>query len=170
MGLIVQPYWSPGLGEKNAKGAMIGFGDVHKKEHIYRAVIEGLGYGLLDGMQRLEKRIKVKFERIAVSGGASQSDETCQITSDIFNMQLVRGKTHETSGLGAAIITAYGIGAYTSLDNAVDNMVSYIDIFEPNPQNTKLYNALYNDVYLKMYNNLEPLYKRIREITSYPEV
>jgi len=170
MGLIVQPYWSPGLGEKNAKGAMIGFGDVHKKEHIYRAVIEGLGYGLLDGMQRLEKRGKVKFERIAVSGGASQSDETCQITADIFNMQLVRGKTHETSGLGAAIITAFGIGAYDSLDNAVKNMVNYIDVFEPNHQNVKLYNALYQDVYLKMYKNLEPLYKKIREITSYPEI
>jgi len=170
MGLILQPYWSPGLGEKNAKGAMIGFGDVHKKEHIYRAVIEGLAYGLLDGMRRLEKRGGFKFERVAVSGGASQSNETCQITADIFNMQLVRGKTHETSGLGAAIITAYGVGEYATLDEAINNMVEYTHVFEPNPQNTKMYSDLFHDVYLKMYKNLEPLYKRIREITSYPEI
>ncbi len=170
MGLIVQPYWSPGLGEKNAKGAMIGFGDVHKKEHIYRAVIEGLGYGLLDGMQRLEKRGKLKFKKIAVSGGASQSNEICQITADIFNMQLVRGKTHETSGLGAAIITAFGVGEYNSIESAVNGMVNYTRTFEPNAKNAKLYNALYKDIYLKMYKSLEPLYKRIREITSYPEI
>lgn len=169
MGLIVQPYWTPGLAEKNAKGAMIGFGDVHKKQHIYRAVIEGLAYGLLDGMQRLEKRGGLKFNKIAVSGGASQSDEVCQITADVFNMELVRGKTHETSGLGAAMITAYGVGAFDSLKEATKNMVNYADTFFPNKANTKLYKELYEDVYLKMFDKLEPLYKRIREITSYPE-
>ena len=169
MGLIVQPYWTPGLGEKNAKGAMIGFGDIHKKEHIYRAVIEGLAYGLLDGMQRLEKRGGLKFKKVAVSGGASQSDEVCQITADVFNMELVRGKTHETSGLGAAIITAYGVGAFKSLEDATEKMVSYADTFIPNKENAKLYKQLYEDVYLKMFEKLEPLYKRIREITSYPE-
>ena len=169
MGLIVQPYWTPGLGEKNAKGAIIGFGDVHKKEHVYRAVIEGLAYGLLDGMHRLEKQGGFKFKKIAVSGGASQSDEICQITADVFNMELVRGKTHETSGLGAAIITAYGIGLYDSLEKATENMVSYADVFRPNPEHAKLYKQLYEDVYLEIFKKLEPLYKRIREITSYPK-
>ncbi|OYT10842.1 MAG: carbohydrate kinase [Bacteroidetes bacterium 4572_112] len=169
MGLIMQPYWTPGLGQKNAKGAMIGFGDVHKKEHIYRAVIEGLCYGLLDGMKKLEKRGNLKFERIAVSGGASQSDEICQVAADVFNLELVRGSTHETSGLGAAIITAYGIGEYQNLDEATATMVKYADIFKPNPKNVELYKSIFEDVYLQMYDRLEPLYKRIREITGYPE-
>ncbi len=169
MGLIVQPYWSPGLGEKYAKGAMIGFGDVHKKEHIYRAVIEGLAYGMLDGMQKLEKQGNLKFEKLAVSGGASQSDEICQIVADVFNMPLVRGKTYETSGLGAAIITAYGINEFPSINEAVKNMVDYADTFYPKPENVKIYKALYEEVYLKMYKNLKPLYKKIREITKYPE-
>lgn len=170
MGLIVQPYWSPGLGEKNAKGAMIGFGDVHKKEHVYRAVIEGLAYGLLDGMKKLEKRGNFEFENIAVSGGASQSDEICQIVADVFNMNLLRGETHETSGLGAAIITAYGIREFSNLNDAVKNMVNYSDVFKPKVENTEIYRALFTEVYLKMYNHLEPLYKKIREITNYPEM
>ena len=170
MGLVVQPYWSPGLGKRDARGAMIGFGEVHKKEHIYRAVIEGLAYSLLEGMTQLEKRGNIKFEKVALSGGASQSDEICQITADVFNKPLVRGRTHETSGLGAAIIIAYGIGEYSSMDEAINNMVEYAGVFEPNPENTKLYNALYKDVYLKMYKKLEPFYKRMREITNYPEL
>ncbi len=169
MGLIVQPYWSPGLGEKNAKGAMIGFGDVHKKEHVYRAVIEGLAYGLLDGMHRLQKRGGFKFSQIAVSGGASQSDEICQITADVFNMPLLRGKTYETSGLGAAIITAYGVGIYSTLNEAVTKMVAFEKTFLPNKENALIYKDLYKKVYLKMYKKLESLYKNIREITKYPE-
>lgn len=92
MGLILQPYWSPNFGEKNAKGAMIGFGDVHKKAHVYRAVIEGLGYGLLDRTKQLEKRGKLKFKQFTVSGGGAQSDEVCQIIANIFNKSLLEGK------------------------------------------------------------------------------
>lgn len=169
MGLIVQPYWTPGLGEQNARGAMIGFGDMHRKPHVYRAVIEGLAYGLLDGKERLEKRGNMKFLKLAVSGGASKSDEICRITADVFNMPLLRGKTSETSGLGAAMATAVGLNVYNHFGEAIENMVSYAGTFEPDPQNTQIYQELYNEVFLKMYSKLEPLYKKIREITGYPE-
>ena len=120
-------------------------------------------------MHQLEKRDNLKFEKVALSGGASQSDEICQITADVFNRPLVRGRTHETSALGAAILTAYGIGEYSSIDEAVKKMVVYAKVFEPNSENTKIYDALYNDIYLKMYDKLKPFYKRMREITKYPE-
>ncbi len=168
-GLIVHPYWTPSLSEKNAKGAIIGFGDVHKKEHIYRAVIEGLCYGLRNGKERLEKRGKIKFEKIAVSGGASQSDEICQIAADIFNLEILRGKTHETSTLGAAIVTSFGVGKYKSVAEAAKSMVHYSESFTPNPDNIKLYNDLFSEVYLKIYDKLEPLYQKIQDITGYPE-
>jgi sugar (pentulose or hexulose) kinase len=169
MGLVVQPYWSPGISEPLAKGAMIGFGDVHKKEHIYRAVIEGLAFGLLDGMHKIEKRGKIKFQKLAVSGGASQSDEICQISADVFNLPIVRGTTHESSGLGAAIITAYGTGCYGSIKEAIAKMVDYQFTFEPNPKKAELYKRIFKEVYQKMYKALKPLYKEIQDITGYPE-
>ena len=169
MGLVVQPYWSPGLSEPLAKGAMIGFGDVHKKAHVYRAVIEGLAFGLLDGLRKIEKRGKFRFEKLAVSGGASQSDEICQVSADIFDLPIVRGQTHESSGLGAAIITASGTGCYKSVQEAVAKMVEYQFTFEPNPKNTEIYTKLYTGVYKKMYKALKPLYGEIQEITGYPE-
>ncbi|MCP4662979.1 MAG: carbohydrate kinase, partial [bacterium] len=42
MGLTLQPYWSPGIKEPVAKGAVVGFGDVHTRAHLYRAIIEGI--------------------------------------------------------------------------------------------------------------------------------
>ena len=115
MGLIVQPYWGPGLDHPDAKGAMIGFGDVHTKDHVYRAVIEGLGFALWEGMGKIQGKTGIKIEKAAVSGGASQSDEICRITADIFNLPMVKGQTHETSGLGAAILVAKGLGWFSSL-------------------------------------------------------
>lgn len=45
-GLILQPYWGPGLKMPEAKGSIIGFGDVHTRAHIYRAIIEGINFAL----------------------------------------------------------------------------------------------------------------------------
>jgi sugar (pentulose or hexulose) kinase len=169
MGLVVQPFWAPGLKNPSAKGAMIGFGDVHEKAHIYRGVIEGLGYALLDGLGKMERQGGFKARRVTVSGGASQSDEICQISSDIFNLPLVRGKTYETSGLGAAIVTSVGLGIHGSFESAINKMVTYDRVFNPDPKNVAIYEKLYNRVYRKIYRSLEPLYKEIRDITGYPE-
>ncbi len=168
MGLIVQPFWGPGLDYPDAKGAMIGFGDVHTKDHVYRAVIEGLGFALFEGMEKIQSKSRRKIERAAVSGGASQSDEICKITADIFNIPMVKGQTHETSGLGAAILVAKGLGWFPNLDEAVNKMVHVQKIFEPVPDNVKIYKEMYSKVYSKMYKVLKPLYSQIREITGYP--
>jgi len=169
MGLMVQPYWGPGLKQPMAKGAMIGFGDVHGKPHVYRAVIEGLAYALLDGLHKMENAGKFTVKKVAVSGGASQSDKICQITSDIFDLPLIRGRTYETSGLGAAIVTTVGLGIHSSFESAIESMVKYDRAFEPDEKNVALYRNLYTRVYQKMYDSLSPLYAEIRDITGYPE-
>jgi sugar (pentulose or hexulose) kinase len=169
MGLIVQPYWGAGLDHPDAKGAMIGFGDVHTKDHVYRAVIEGLGFALFEGMEKIQRKAGKKIEKAAVSGGASQSAEICRIMADIFNLPMEKGQTHETSGLGAAILVAKGLGWFSDLDEAVENMVNVKTIFEPNKKHVQIYRELYSKVYTKMYSALVPLYSQIREITGYPE-
>lgn len=168
MGLVVQPFWAPGLSEPIAKGAMIGFGDVHNKAHVYRAIIEGLAYGLREGVEKIEKRGDFRFDKLVVSGGASQSDSICQISADVFNRPVVRGRTYESSGLGAAIITAFGTGIYKSVEEAVGSMVDGVSVFVPDPENSGIYQRLYQNVYQKMYKSLEPFYKEIQEITGYP--
>lgn len=170
MGLIVQPYWSPGVRVPGpeAKGAMIGFGDVHTRAHIYRAIIEGLAYALREGKERLEKRSGHEITTLMVSGGGSQSDQALQITADVFGLSVQRPHTYETSGLGAAINAAVGVGLYSSYKTAVDHMTHEGDRFTPIADNVRIYDQLYNEVYLKMYDNLSPFYKSIRKITGYP--
>jgi sugar (pentulose or hexulose) kinase len=168
LGLMVQPYWSPGLAHPSAKGAMIGFGDVHTKAHVYRAVIEGLGFALYDGLNHMQRAGGFAASKASVSGGASQSDEICKITADIFDLPMIKGQTHETSGLGAAMVTAVGIGCYTSVDEAVQSMVKIQRVFEPDPKHVALYRELYEHVYQKIFKALEPLYGQIKRITGYP--
>lgn len=170
MGLVLQPYWSPGLKVPGpeAKGAVIGFGDVHTRAHLYRAILEGLGYALREGKERSEKRSHVPITELHVSGGGSQSDAAMQITADIFGLPTIRPHLYETSGLGAAIDAAVGLGLQPNFDAAVKSMTHNSQIFEPIKRNHEIYDGLYREVYQKMYQRLKPLYEAIRDITGYP--
>jgi sugar (pentulose or hexulose) kinase len=170
MGLVLQPYWSPGVRVPGpeAKGAIIGFGDIHTRAHIYRAIIEGLAYALREGRERHERRSGHPIDRLKVSGGGSQSDAIMQITADIFAITAERPHTYETSGLGAAINAAVGAGLHPDYKTAVARMTHPGDRFTPIAANVRLYDKLYKEVYREIYGKLNPLYKSIRKITGYP--
>ncbi|NDJ34986.1 MAG: carbohydrate kinase [Chloroflexi bacterium] len=170
MGLVLQPFWSPGIRYPGpeAKGAIIGWGDVHTRAHLYRAIIEGLAYALREGKERIEKRGKVRMRELRIAGGGSQSDAAMQIAADVFGMPASRPHTYEASGLGAAIDAAVGLGLHTDFPTAVAAMTRTGRTFEPVPENHALYEGLYHGVYRKMYDSLRPLYESIRRVTDYP--
>lgn len=165
---MLQPYWSPGLKMPEAKGAIVGFGDVHTRAHVYRAILEGLAYALRDGKERIERRTRTPIGELRVCGGGSQSDAALQLTSDIFGLPASRPHVYETSGLGAAIDAAVALKMHAGYPAAVAAMSRTERTFVPNPENHALYDALYTRVYKRLYDRLKPLYESIREITGYP--
>ncbi len=171
MGLMLQPYWTPGLKMPGpeAKGAIIGFGDIHTRAHLYRSILEGLAYALREGKERIEQRSKTPITELRVSGGGSQSRSALQLTADRFGLPTAKPHVYETSGLGAALDAAVGLGLHPDFKAAVGAMTHVGEVFAPNQQHHALYNALYHDVYKKMYRRLKPLYERIRDITGYPK-
>jgi sugar (pentulose or hexulose) kinase len=169
-GLMLQPYWSPGLKVPGpeAKGAVIGFGDVHTRAYLYRSILEGLAYALREGMERTAKRTRIPIQEIRVSGGGSQSPAAMQLTADIFGLPTSKPHTYETSGLGAAMDVAVGLNLHPNFDVAVKEMTHRGETFAPIKENHAMYDELYRRVYCKMYDRLQPLYDEIRDITGYP--
>jgi sugar (pentulose or hexulose) kinase len=170
MGLTLQPYWSPGIKVPGpeAKGAVVGFGDVHTRAHLYRSILEGVAYALREGMERTEQRSHVPVTELRVAGGGSQSDAALQLTADVFGLPAARPHSYEASGLGAAIDAAVGLGLHSDFDRAVQEMTRLGSVFEPDPRAHEIYDGLYHRVYKQMYRRLKPLYEAIREITGYP--
>jgi sugar (pentulose or hexulose) kinase len=171
MGLMLQPYWSPGLRVPGpeAKGAVIGWGDVHTRAHFYRAILEGLAYALREGRESIESRSGVPITQLRVAGGGSQSDAAMQITADVFGLPAVRPHTYEASGLGAAITAAVGLGFHADAETAVRAMTRPGEAFSPDPHRHTLYDELYRRVYRRVYPRLRKLYGEIQEITGYPQ-
>lgn len=163
-GLILQPYWTPGIKHPSARGAILGFADCHTRAHIYRAIIEGIGFGLYDGLLSIQKKTKIKVKYLSVSGGGSQSDEICQITANLMGIPVRRVQTYETSSLGAAITAFTGLKAYPSFEEAAKKMIKTKDEFLPDMDEHKFYHKLYKHVYKNIYPNNKKLYKEIKKI------
>lgn len=168
-GLVLQPYWGPGLARPLAKGAVIGFSDVITQEHFYRAIIEGIAYALREGLEHFEKKNHRTIKEIRISGGGSQSDEICQITADIMGKPVVRVQTFETSSLGAAIACFLATGTYSSPEDAINNMVQVKERFEPDEKTHRIYNYLFEKTYKQIYPNLKNVYKDIKKFNAYEE-
>ena len=92
-----------------------------------------------------------------------------QLTADVFGMPVARPHLYETSGLGAALTAFVGLGIYPDFESALEAMGRTGDVFEPDMSVHRLYDSLYRKVYTKLYRRLKPLYRRIRDITGYPE-
>lgn len=163
-GLLLQPYWGPALKRPEAKGAIIGFDDNHTRIHIYRAIIEGINYALLESIERIEKKTKIPMKTLTITGGGAQSDEICQITANMLNRPVLRTQTHETAGIGAAVSAFVGLGVYDSYKQAVEEMVHYTQIFKPEFDEVRIYQKIYTLGYKKIYKKLKPIYKNLKHL------
>ncbi len=159
-GLVFQPYFTPNLTMPVAKGAVVGFSDVHTRVHIYRAIIEGINFALMNGLQKLEKKSGVEIRELYLGGGGSQSDEICQITADMFGLPTIRTQTNEVSGIGSAMAAFIGMGVFSDFQAAAAAMVQKKDIFLPNMANHRVYLRIYQEIFMEIYVRLAPLYAK----------
>ncbi len=165
-GLLLQPYWTPGVINPTSKGAVLGFADYHTHYHFYRAIIEGICFELYNSLKHMEKRSKIKIDELFVAGGGARSDIVCQITADIFGLPVKRIQTHEACSIGSAMVAFISLGVFGNYEEAIKNMVHERDVFLPDKETNEKYMALYNGAYNKIFSRLEPIYRKIIKITK----
>lgn len=164
-GLVLFPFWDAQPVAPLASGLVLGFHDgVHKRAHVFRAILEGIAYGLRGGIELLGRDSGVPIREVIGGGGGSRSDLGMQAYADVFGLPCRRAQTPETCSLGAAIEAAVGVGLYPDFFAAVDGMVHYQDCFEPIPRNQAVYDEIYTRVYSRLYPSLEEVFANLKEI------
>ena len=163
-GLLLQPYWLSDVRYPGATGTILGLNDIHTRMHFYRALIEGLGYSIKEGIGSIEKKTKKKVEKIALSGGGAQSEIICQILANIFNKTVYVVQSHETSGLGAALLGYVKLGVYDDIESAVEGMIHITKTYYPDKESASVYQKLFEDVYRLTYKRLQPVYSKMADL------
>lgn len=160
-GLLFYPYLTgerAPLWNANAKGSFYGLAFHHKKEHMMRAILEGINLNLYMVYQTLQETIGLP-DKIQASGGFAQSEVWRQMIADIFNTEIHVSQTIEGSALGAVILGRYALGEINSLNEGAKIV------------GTKGINKPISD-HVEVYQELIPLYGRISTLfdAGYDEI
>jgi xylulokinase len=160
-GLYFMPYLT---GERSphpdpdARGAFVGLDVTHDRRHMTRAVLEGVAFGLRDGLELMVDAGMPRPSQIRASGGGLASPLWRQILADILEAEIALPSTTEGAAFGAALLGAVGAGWYASVDDACGALVSAQPAAEPGPAAVD-YAHHYAD-YVRLYPALAPWFHR----------
>jgi L-xylulokinase len=137
---------------KKMEGVLYGFNASHDMYDLIYSIYEGVVFSHLLHINNLKKG-GINCSRLLLSGGASKSSSWCQMFSDILNMEVMTTSTEEVGILGLAIYQALGLGLYSDLTKAIDNMVRIKSVYKPN--------NLMNNIYMKRFLKFEKIKQSI---------
>lgn len=148
-----------------ARSSFIGLTSTTTRSELLRAVYEGVVFAHkqhIEGLLREKERQPVV---IRLSGGATNSDQWCQIFADILEMPVETVTVSEVGGLGGAIV-CHQVLNQTTLSESVDQMVSLKQRFEPNQQETRRYLKKY-ELYQSVIQKLDPFWQEMAKVNDW---
>jgi xylulokinase len=135
-GLWFLPYLS---GERSphpdplARGAFVGLTVGHDRRHLTRAVLEGVAYGLRDGLDLMVAAGMPVATQIRASGGGTASPVWRQILADVLEAEIATVATTEGAAYGAGVLAAVGAGWHATVQAATDAWVATTVVASPGP-------------------------------------
>ncbi|MBU7584295.1 MAG: FGGY-family carbohydrate kinase [Nostoc sp. TH1S01] len=168
-GLMLVPYWNHVMNpywDNSASGITIGWTATHGREHLYRAILEGIAFEQKLVGDAVMAAMQQNFTEYVVMGGGSRSHLWCQIIADITGVPVVRSTTTEATCLGAGILAAVAVGWYPDINTAALSMTGTGTGFTPNSQTQAIYEKLYTEVYKPLFPTLQSLVQRLTDLTQ----
>jgi xylulokinase len=132
-GLLFAPYLA---GERtphpdpDVRGAFTGLSVRHDRGALWRAMLEGVAFGLRDSLELL-RALGVRPEVGRVSGGGARSGLWLQIVASVLGLPLERMESEEGSAFGAALLAGVRAGVFADVHEAIARCVRTTSVVEP---------------------------------------
>jgi xylulokinase len=158
-GLLFLPYLT---GERSphpdplARGAFVGLTIGHDRRHLTRAVLEGVAFGLRDGLDLMTAAGMPAPTTIRASGGGIASAIWRQILADVLEAEIATVGTTEGAAYGAGMLAAVGAGWFATVAEATGHWVTTEIVASPGPDSAT-YGAAHAR-YRELYPALAPTF------------
>jgi xylulokinase len=162
-GLLVLPYFSgerTPINDPDASGAIVGLRLMHDRAQLFRAVLEGVGFGVRHNLETFAK-IGARVSRVVAVGGGAKSDTGLQIVSDISGVPQVLTQVTIGASYGDAFLAGRAVGALSADD--IHRWVRHDRVITPNGDSKRTYDFLYEQ-YVKLYGNLREVMHSLARI------
>ncbi|MGI6211453.1 MAG: FGGY family carbohydrate kinase [Anaerovoracaceae bacterium] len=132
---------------------------VHTREHMMRAVYEGIGYNLRWILENYEKDYGFRCDDFRIIGAGALDHSWMQIIADITGKRFdVVEDPRNAGAVGAAMIALIGLGEIPDFASTKD-FVRVVEHYSPDPKNRAVYDKLFRD-YKNIYYSLRGAYRK----------
>lgn len=143
------------------KGIMLGFDARHSRGHLYRSILEAIALTMKHHVDAMCSELDIVLNEIVISGGGSNSALMMQIFSDVFRIPTSRAIAGGGgASLGAAMCAAAATGVYADIETASARMAGARQSFEPNAENSGIYQRMGETVYHDIRQHTDALFER----------
>ena len=154
------PHWNPKI-----SGSYMGIRDYHTKEHMLKAVLEGLSFQARMIVEMHENVSGVTADSLCVVGGGSRNRLWQHIKANITQKPVEISDESEATALGAAMLAAIGDGVYEGIEEASAMLAKNNLRITPDTSNKELYDTFYS-LYKMGYDSQvayhEAIYKAVK--------
>jgi sugar (pentulose or hexulose) kinase len=140
------------------KGVIHGLGWNHTRAHLIRAIMESAALSAQMYLQMIEALEGSKVSEVKVDGGAMNNPIWAQILADVTSRNILIPEEKDGAAMGAAILGYCGTKTYSNFEEAIDNMVRFVETKEPIKENMRIYKKL-NRIFM---SNVIDLYGKNR--------
>jgi xylulokinase len=159
-GVLFLPWFNSGslapTADRFLRGGFINLTNSTTRNHLARAVLEGIAYNWRWLKETAEAFSKFKFPYWRLSGGGASSDIWAQIMADVIGIPMHQQENpSQNTLLGIAFLAFIRLG-YMTLDE-IPKKVLIKHIFEPDPKNQVVYNQIYAQ-FRKCTKQLKPIF------------
>jgi len=165
-GLVLLPYFSgerTPITDESARGTITGLTLQHTKAHVYRAILEGVGYGFRHHLDAM-REAGVPVETVRAIGGGARSPLWRRIVSDVTDTTQEYVADPLGSPLGGAFLAGIGTAVFDGLDTLAD-AVEVSGRTEPDSDRHATYDEYYQ-VYRDLYPQARESMHRLAELGS----
>jgi xylulokinase len=164
-GLLVLPYFSgerTPINDTQASGVIAGLNLSHTRAQMFRAVLEGVGFGVRHNLETFAD-MGAEVRRMVAVGGGAQTRIWLQIVSDITGVTQVLPQVTVGAAYGDAFLAGRAAGLLQPQD--INAWVRVEREIAPQPQNRAIYDAMYAE-YLRLYLGSKDVVHRLKAITA----
>ncbi len=149
--------------DPDARGGWIGLTARHTAAHLYRAVMEGVTFGMRDALEIIIA-MNIPVTQVRASGGGARSDFWLQLQADIYNRPIVLTNAGEGPAFGAALLAGVGTRAFDSVEQACASAIKQVRKIAPNRRTAERFNR-HHAVYARLYGDLKQRFADIAALT-----
>ncbi|HSV31638.1 MAG TPA: FGGY family carbohydrate kinase, partial [Atribacteraceae bacterium] len=129
--------------QPSMRGVLAGFSWDHKREHLFRAILEGIAYEYAYYLGVLRELIPdASFYEVRVVGGGAKSSFWNRIKASVLGIPYVELDRTECAIWGAALVAGHSAGVFSDLAGKSSATVNRVKTYPPDEELSKTYEQI----------------------------